>query len=82
MVEIKEPINVWVLFEKNLIKPSLFFWHGRNIKIDRINLVHTSRNGSSLFYHFSVSSGDNFYRITFDVNKIRWILEAVDDSSY
>ena len=82
MLEIQVAINVWVFFEKNLIKPYLFFWHGRKIKIDRINLVHTSKNGNSLFYHFSVSSGDNFYRITFDVNKMRWILEAVDDSAY
>lgn len=82
MLEIQEPVDVWVLFQKSKIQPSVFFWHGRQIKIDKINLVHTSKNGASLFYHFSVSSGDNFYRITFDTNKMKWILEAVDDSSY
>lgn len=82
MLEILEAIDVWVLFTKNKIQPAVFFWHGRQIKIDKINLVHTSKNGASLFYHFSVSSGDNFYRITFDTNKMKWILEAVDDSSY
>ncbi len=82
MTEIQEAINVWVFFEKNLIKPHLFFWHGRQIKIDKINLVHTSKNGQSLFYHFSVSSGGNFYRLKFDTNKMVWILEEVDDSTY
>jgi len=57
----------------------LFFWHGRKIKIDKINLVHTSKNGSSVFYHFSVSGGGNFYRLKFDVSKMRWFLEAVEE---
>lgn len=82
MVDIREPINVWVFFEKNIIKPHLFYWHGRKIKIDKINLIHTSKNGSNIFYHFSVSSGGNFYRLKFDTNKLNWMLEAVDDSAY
>ena len=81
MVEINEAISIWVLFEKNLIKPHLFFWHGRKIKIDKINLVHTSKNGQSLFYHFSVSSGGNFYRLKFDTEKMKWFLEAIEDDS-
>lgn len=79
MVEIQEAINVWVLFEKNLIKPHLFFWRNRQIKIDKINLVHTSKNGQNLFYHFSVSSGGNFYKLKFDVKKMKWFLEAVEE---
>lgn len=84
MLEIQESIDVWVFFQKNVIKPHTFFWHGRQIKIDKINLVHTSRDGSKTFYHFSVSSGGNFYRLNFDTNKLSWILEAVDedDSTY
>jgi len=78
MLEIQEPIDVWVLFRKNQIQPSVFFWHGRQIKVDKINLVHTSKVGSNIFYHFSVSSGGNFYRLKFDSNKMRWFLEAVD----
>ncbi|MBI2599520.1 hypothetical protein HYW43_01200 [Candidatus Daviesbacteria bacterium] len=79
MLEILEPINVWVFFKKNLIKPHLFFWRGRKIKVDKINLIHTSKNGSSLFYHFSISSGGNFYRLKFDTNKLDWFLEAVEE---
>lgn len=81
MLEIVEPISVWAFFDKS-IEPRLFFWHGRKIKIDKINLVHTSKNGSSVFYHFSVSAGGNFYRLKFDAQKLKWFLEAVDDSAY
>ena len=78
MLEIQEPVDVWVFFSKNKIQPSVFFWKGRQIKIEKVNLVHTSKNGSSLFYHFSISSAGNFYRLKFDVTKIVWILEAVE----
>ena len=78
MFETEEPINVWVLFKKNSIVPYSFYWQNRHIKIDKINLIHTSKNGSLLFYHFSVSAQGNFYRLKFDVSKMQWILEAVE----
>ncbi len=79
MLEIFEPIDVWVLFTKNSFKPAVFFWKGRQIKVDKINLVHTSRNGATTFYHFSVSAGGNFYRLKFDTGKLKWFLEAVEE---
>ncbi len=84
MLEISESINVWVLFKGNLIQPHIFFWKGRQIKVEKVNLVHTSKEGSNIFYYFSVSSGGNFYRLKFDTSKLNWILEAVDEdnSSY
>lgn len=81
MLEILEPVNVWVFFKGNLIQPHTFFWKGRQIKVDKVNLVHTSKDGTNIFYHFSVSSGGNFYRLRFDTNKLNWILEAVDEDS-
>lgn len=79
MLEILEPINVWVFFSKNLIKPYSFVWKNRQIKIDKINLIHTSKTGASTFYHFSVSAGGNFYRLKFDTGKLSWILEVAEE---
>lgn len=79
MIEILEPISVWVLFKGSQIQPYYFFWHGRQVKVEKINLVHTSKNGAHLFYHFSVSSGGNFYRLRFDTQKLKWFLEAVEE---
>lgn len=78
VLEIQEPINVWVFFKGNLMQPHSFFWHNRQIKIDQINLIHTSKDGRGIFYHFSVSSGGNFYRLKFDADKTKWTLEAVE----
>ena len=79
MLEFQEPIDVWVLFAKNQIQPSVFFWRGRQIKIDIINLVHTSKDGANIFYHFSISSNGNFYKLQFDTKKLIWLLEAVEE---
>lgn len=79
MLEILEPIDVWVFFKGSSIQPWCFFWHGRQIKIDKVNLVHISKNGGSLLYHFSVTSNGNFYRLKFDTNKLNWILEMMEE---
>ena len=39
VIQILESVNVWVFFKGNLIQPYSFFWHGRQIKIDKINLI-------------------------------------------
>lgn len=79
MVILSEPINVWAYFKRGSILPYIFFWNNRRIKIDKINLVHTSKFGSTLNYHFSVSSSGNFYKIKFDTKDFKWILEALEE---
>lgn len=79
MLELLEPINVWVLFKAGQLQPHTFFWGQRQIKIEKINLVHTTRNGQIPAYHFSVSSGGNFYRLGFNPLDLKWFLEAVEE---
>lgn len=79
MFDLHEPINVWVFFKGTVIQPYLFFWKGRQVKVDKINLVHTSRDDGSTVYHFSVSGGGNFYRLRFDLKNLKWFLEAVEE---
>ena len=79
MIHISEPINVWVFFKGTSIEPWCFFWKSRQIKVDKVNLVHTSKEGSNTFYHFSISSGGNFYRLKFDTSKLKWFLEALEE---
>lgn len=79
MFATSEPIDVWVLFKNNFVQPCLFIWNKRHIKVDKVNFVHTTKSGLSLFYHFSVSSGGNFYRLKFDTAKLAWSLEMVEE---
>lgn len=79
MVEISEAVDVWVFFKGSSIEPWCFFWNKRQIKVDKVNLVHSSKEGSNIFYHFSVSSGGNFYKLRFNLNSLTWNLEAVEE---
>ncbi len=79
MLDLQEPVNVWVFFKGALIQPYLIIWKNRKIKIDSINLVHTSKEGDALLYHFSLSAGGNFYRLGFDTKRLKWFLEAVEE---
>ncbi len=79
MLSLDEPIDVWVYFKKKAVEPYIFFWRNRRIKIDKINLVHTTKDGQNPIYHFSVSSAGNFYRLAFDIIGLKWFLEAVEE---
>lgn len=79
MLDVFEPINVWVYFKKGAIEPFIFFWKGRKLKIDKINLIHTSKDGGNTYYHFSVSSQSNYYRLRFEIPKLKWHLEQVEE---
>ncbi len=79
MLELSESIDVWVFFKKGQFQPHIFFWKDRRIEIEKINLVHTTRNGLVNAYHFSVSSGGNFYRLGFDTEELNWFLEAIEE---
>lgn len=81
MLELSESVNVWVFFEKSTIRPYVFFWNKRKINIENINFVHTTHEGSVLIYHFSVSAGGNFYKLGFNSNNLKWVLEAVEEES-
>lgn len=79
MLELLESVNVWVFFKANLIQPYLFIWKNRRIKIDSVNLVHTSKNEGQIVYHFSVSANGNFYKLRFELRDLKWFLEAVEE---
>ena len=80
MLDLLEPINVWVFFKGATIQPYVIFWNERKIKVETINLVHSSKDGDATLLHFSVSSGGNFYRLRFDTKKLKWFMEQIEES--
>ncbi|MFA5070517.1 MAG: hypothetical protein WC528_04530 [Patescibacteria group bacterium] len=74
---IKEPIKVLVSFFGQQVRPLAFFWKGRRYEIDKINLVHSLRQGRDTLYYFSVSDKANFYRLSFDTGSLAWSLEEI-----
>ena len=76
-VEVSERIDVLASFKKGGIKPVIFKWNGRNIKIDSINLKYSYSYGDVDYHCFSVSAGDTAYRICLNGKTLVWRLEEV-----
>ena len=80
MLDVNEPINVWVYFKGITVQPFAFFWKGRRIKIETINLAYSSKQDGTTLHHFAVSSGGNYYKLRFDLRRLKWFLDEVEES--
>ena len=72
--EINEPIDVLVGFNKKQVKPIVFRWRNKKYMIDRINLVHSSNEGKSKIYYFSVTDNANYFKLRFNSEELDWKL--------
>jgi len=76
-----EAIDVLVLFARPNVLPLSFDWGGRKYCVDAVNMIHSSRVGRTKLYHFSISSDDNHFQLTFDTERNAWCLAASSFSS-
>lgn len=74
---INESINVKVDFTKKQVTPLSFSWRNKDYKISTIELTYTSKKGASELFHFSVTSKDNVYKITFNPKTLSWQLDEI-----
>lgn len=79
MLELLEPINVWVFFKGAKIEPFVFFWRERRIKIEQINLVHDASSSGKSVRYFSISAQGNFYRLMLDLKDLKWFIDKVEE---
>jgi len=77
--QINEIIEVFVNFKKDNIVPKFFIWRRKMYKIGKVHLVHISKNGSQILYHFSVTDDCNlnYFQLAFNTCTLTWILEIL-----
>ena len=75
--KIKEPIDVLVTFTGKRIVPLFFRWGRKKYKIDKVNLVHATRQGSDVLYFFNVSNDSNYFKLCFNNSSLNWTIEEV-----
>jgi hypothetical protein len=75
--ELNEKIEVLAKFEKGGLAPLAFKQGGRLIKVESIDLKYNYRSGGVDFYSYSISSGSNSYKITYNAKELGWRLEEV-----
>ena len=65
-------IEVVVSFKANKVVPNFFKWHNKVYQVVKVHLVHTSKVGQQLLYHFSVSDTANYFQLTFNPSNLSW----------
>lgn len=75
--KINEQIDVLAEFHNGKIVPNFFRWQNRTYKIEKINLIHSERQGSDKIYYFSVSNDINFFRLAFFTRDLTWQIQEL-----
>ena len=78
--KLNDPIEVAAKFQQGHLIPWKFLWQGREIKINKVNLVHHVWEGRSKIYYFAVSDSTNYFKLRFDTDKLTWrVVEVYAD---
>jgi hypothetical protein len=75
--KVSQPVEVLVAFRKGTVEPMTFKWGMRYFQVKKVNLVHTERRGRERIHIFSVSDGDNAYRLEMSSETLKWTLEEM-----
>lgn len=78
MSEINETVQVAMLFRAGEVRPAAFLWNGHRYEVTAVNLIHKTRLGDVLRWHFTVeTTSGGTARLAFDTLSLSWQLEAI-----
>lgn len=79
--KISAPVSVQLVYDHRLrtVSPRQILWDGKTIRIAKVGMHHTIREGRTLFHIFSVTSSDLFFRLRLDTDTLFWTLEEIAD---
>lgn len=74
---IGEAIAVVGMYKNSVFTPKKFLWKSRVYLIEKITLISDTRDGMVRLRLYSVLCGKTLYRILFNRETEKWILEEV-----
>lgn len=78
MTKVGESVQVAMLFREREVRPNAFLWNGHRYEVEHIYLVHKTRVGEALHWHFTVATtGGGTAKLTFDTLSLAWNLEEI-----
>ncbi|HOX96042.1 MAG TPA: hypothetical protein PLI45_01570 [Candidatus Woesebacteria bacterium] len=79
--KISAPVSVQLVYDHRLhtVSPRQIFWDGQVIRISKVGMHHTIREGRTLFHIFSIASNNLFFRLKLDTDTLFWTLEEIAD---
>jgi hypothetical protein len=77
LLKTQEEIEIITIFTKKGPQPHIFKWAGKRFIIEKINLIFTKKLGDDKLVYFSVTSQDNYFKLVFNTNNLKWFIEEV-----
>mgnify|MGYP007118315308 CR=1 FL=1 len=79
--KISAPVSVQLIFDhhRRSVAPRQILWEGQMIRIAKVGMHHTIREGRTLFHIFSVTSDTLFFRLKLNTENLFWTLEEIAD---
>lgn len=74
---INDPIDVIASFHGSRVVPRRMRWNGRAYNIQKVHLIHSTQEGATRVFYFSVSDADHAFKLRFDTEKLEWKLAEV-----
>ncbi|MEK9155624.1 MAG: hypothetical protein AAB839_03160 [Patescibacteria group bacterium] len=69
---LNEPVNVHVEFVGTKVRPTTVHWGTKTYAIQHVNLVHSTKEGETRIFYFSVSNQTLFMKLRFDTGTLQW----------
>jgi len=75
--DINEQIDVLVAFTRKTVVPLSFTWGTKKFSIKKVNIKYSRRIGQTLHHIYAVSSINAYFKINFNTENNKWMLEEV-----
>lgn len=78
LADLGESISVISLYDGKAGSTTLvkIIWRGREYLIEKIGLHHLFWKGRILVHVFSVVSGENYLKLRFETDSLRWFIDS------
>lgn len=71
---INEPVEVRVDFCGTRILPRAMHWNNQIYRIRHVNMVHSTQEGATKLFFFSVSDATNYFKLQLNTANLEWKL--------
>jgi hypothetical protein len=70
-------VDVRVDFAGRRVKPTSVRWGSREYPMERVNLIHSTKEGETRIFYFSVSDKSTFMKLRLDTSILEWRLVEI-----
>ncbi len=74
---LNDPVDVHVDFSGRRVRPTCVRWGARDYPMEKVNLIHSTNEGETKIFYFSVSDKTTFMKLRLDTQNLEWRLVEI-----